>query len=312
MLVKIFRFRLINKIMASPLGNNKKFCSSCKKTLLKNKLGIRKSKQCGICKKNLSNVNQEYCKECAPLVPPSSWGIETALLSGIIASDGWLFGKRRNIGFANTDSGFMKAFLLLVNTKRKPTQRHNKRGKDYEEFCLTDHALYNLMIELGITPCKSLTIGTLKLPKDVDGRIDYFWLFLRGAFYGDGHISKTTQRFKMNICSGSEKYLFWLRKEIALHLDNKDILQAMGISYSNKAKAYYLNMPKRYFSVLYENMFLQYQGNHIREYALNNIGHTSKNKLLYRWYCMIQSSHNEKQRAKEKSSFITRTSYEIS
>lgn len=73
-------------------------------------------------------------------------------------------------------------------------------------------SLYNWLVDIGLTPNKSKTIGKLKIPEE------YFFDFLRGCFDGDGSIYaywdprwESGYVFHISFVSVSPSFLEWLQ-----------------------------------------------------------------------------------------------------
>ncbi len=147
-----------------------------------------------------------------------TWRPEFAYALGLLATDGNLSPDGRHISLTSKDIDLLKTFKKCLGIE-------NSIGKNYGGFgnkktsCnrvqFGDVIFYRWLLELGLTPNKSKTIGTLKIPKK------FFFDFLRGCFDGDGSINaywdprwKSSYMFYLKFYSGSIHFLQWLQKTI--------------------------------------------------------------------------------------------------
>jgi hypothetical protein len=85
----------------------------------------------------------------------------------------------------------------------------------------SDRRSYDWLLEIGLTPAKSLTLGPLAIPDD------YFADFFRGCIDGDGSIATYTDRYHtfkkptyvytrlyVSIVSASPRFVVWLRATV--------------------------------------------------------------------------------------------------
>jgi hypothetical protein len=246
-------------------------CKMCEKDKLQEKtytIGGKAFVVCAGCGSKISAglyglMREPYCKQCIPNISPAPWSIELKYLAGLVAADGTLeSGGDHRIGFNNTDPNLMKTFLYLIQSPRIASvhEYDNPNHKPAHNIYVRDRGYYNLFVKVGLIPRKSLCLGEVDLPRGTDGKITDFFLFVRGAFEGDGSISHAKAKSaNMTISSGSKNYLVWLRKEIAVSLDDPEIIQNCSISdpkAEGKNPELYLRM--QYVPVLYKKMYLDY------------------------------------------------------
>lgn len=150
-------------------------------------------------------MRRQYKVDC-------TWTPELAYVIGLITSDGNLSPSGRHISLTSKDIG-------MVETARKLLRLSNKigrkaRGGEFEKkyFVLQfgDINFYEFLLEIGLTPAKSKTLGELKIPKS------FFADFLRGCIDGDGNIGSYNHpessyiQIRLSLCSGSKKFLDWI------------------------------------------------------------------------------------------------------
>ena len=133
---------------------------------------------------------------------------------GLIVTDGNLSKDGRHINVTSKDRRYLfyvkRALGLTVKVGRK--SRGGFRNKIYSNLQFGDVKFYKYLLDVGLTPRKSLTIGALKIDEV------YFHDFLRGVIDGDGSINswihKTNGReqWALRIISGSRKFIGWLQK----------------------------------------------------------------------------------------------------
>lgn len=135
---------------------------------------------------------------------------------GYIATDGSLSIDGRHIIITSKDRAHLyslrKALLLKNRIGRKA--RGYEIEKKYSQLQFGDINFYRYLISLGLTPNKSLTLGSLKIDNN------FFIDFLRGVIDGDGNIAtwvhKTNNHTQwcLRIYSASNSFIKWLNKEI--------------------------------------------------------------------------------------------------
>ena len=133
---------------------------------------------------------------------------------GLIVTDGNLSKDGRHMSITSKDRQYLfyirRALGLTVKIGRK--SRGGSRKKNYSSLQFGDVKFYKYLLEIGLTPNKSLTLGVLKIDEV------YFHDFLRGVIDGDGSINswihKTNrhEQWALRIISGSFKFIGWLQK----------------------------------------------------------------------------------------------------
>jgi hypothetical protein len=147
-----------------------------------------------------------------------AWRPDLAYAVGLITADGSLSKNGRHINFTSKDLDLIKTFqacLNLEDIKVGQKTRGFESAKKYYQIQFGDVLFYNWLVELGLTPKKSLTISSVKIPGD------YFFDFVRGEWDGDGTIIcnkdkrwKNSYIVSIGFSSGSKDFLLWLQSEI--------------------------------------------------------------------------------------------------
>lgn len=170
------------------------------------------------------------------------WDHNFAYIIGVIATDGNLSSDLRHIIITSKDYEMVttcKNSLGLTNKITK-TSRGGSQDKKYYMLQFGDKNFLEFLLELGLTPRKSKTMSTLKIPKK------YFADFFRGCIDGDGSISISKHpesnypQYKTRLCSASNNFLDWIL------LSCKKTFKVSGgsISKTDKSSVYTLTFGK--------------------------------------------------------------------
>lgn len=139
------------------------------------------------------------------------WSSAVAYCVGLITTDGCLSGDGRHIEFTSKD-------LELVETVKRclgPQNRIGTKGRGdgrrrYFRIQIGNVELYRWLCSLGLTPRKSLTLGSLDIPDT------FFADFFRGCLDGDGNIMAyqdsvfpNSLRLYVRLYSASRPHLDW-------------------------------------------------------------------------------------------------------
>jgi len=103
---------------------------------------------------------------------------------GLISADGNLSKDSRHIEITSKTKEYLIDIkkALKINAKISKKSRGGSKIKIYSHLRFSDAAFYKFLLNTGLTPRKSLTLGKIK----IDHR--YFPHFLRGVIDGDGCI----------------------------------------------------------------------------------------------------------------------------
>lgn len=150
-------------------------------------------------------------------------------LVGLIATDGNLSIDGRHIVITSKDIDFLEQIKTTLGLSNKITMKARDRSteKKYGVLSLGDVQLYKYLLQLGLTPRKSLTLGALSIPSA------YFKDFFRGVIDGDGNIRKWIhptnhyEQWELRIYSASLDFITWLEKS------SKTILGCNGVIIHN-------------------------------------------------------------------------------
>lgn len=141
-----------------------------------------------------------------------SWTAEIAYCIGLIASDGSLSRDGRHIDFTTTDYQLAEVYRSILRPTAKIGEKRNGSGDTSFRVQIGDVALYDFLIDCGLTCNKSLTLNALSVP-DIDYRD-----FLRGCFDGDGTSYAymdtrwpASYMYYLCLASASEPFLRWIR-----------------------------------------------------------------------------------------------------
>ncbi|HSX19268.1 MAG TPA: LAGLIDADG family homing endonuclease [Candidatus Saccharimonadales bacterium] len=145
------------------------------------------------------------------------WSADLAYVVGLIASDGCLSKDGRHIDFTSKDLDQVETFARILNLKNKIAlkSRGHSSEKIYYHIQFGNVKFYKFLLQIGLTPHKSKTISTLKIPNK------YFVDFLRGCFDGDGHTYsywdprwRSSFMLYFGLTSASNEFLKWIKERI--------------------------------------------------------------------------------------------------
>lgn len=150
---------------------------------------------------------------------PLKWDAHVAYAVGLAATDGCLVGDGRHVSIGSEDRELVEAFLRCVG---RPNAYISKDGdRDYFRAQLGDVELYRFLLDAGLTPRKSLTLGELRFPAEL------FWDVARGLIDGDGSVSNYVhnpikavnldyryERFHLHFLSASPAHANWIHAEL--------------------------------------------------------------------------------------------------
>ncbi len=186
----------------------------------------------------------------------TDWSTDFAYAIGLIATDGNLSPDGRHISFTSKDFEMIEHYksALKLTNKVGMKARGYDTVKRYYVIQFGDVNFYRFLLDIGLTPRKSRTIGRLNIPDE------FFYDFLRGCFDGDGTIGTNCHpeskylQLKIRFYSGSFEFLTWLRemtskdgikgyllkgKSIyALSFAKKDSIKLLKLMYYNGCNLY--------------------------------------------------------------------------
>ena len=162
---------------------------------------------------NRSQINQSFFK---------SWSPQMAYVLGYIFADGAIEDVQKSsrtcyIAMSSVDVSILNQVRQSMNSNHKFYLRKSRlvtylNGKSYTSkdsfiFRIGSKLMYNDLLELGVTPRKSLSIPFPTIPTE------YLHFFVRGYFDGDGCLHLKEDKYpKVIFTSGSSKFTDGLAK----------------------------------------------------------------------------------------------------
>ena len=167
------------------------------------------------------------------------WSSDFAYAIGLITTDGNLSPDGRHINFTSKDLELIKFFkqCLGLDNKIGRKARGGQKEKKYNVIQFGDVNFYKFLLNIGLTPKKSKTLGVINIPDK------YFFDFLRGHFDGDGTFYsywdprwRSSFMFYTEFISASIKHINWLRKKITAFLGIKGHVTHDGLKSTYQLK----------------------------------------------------------------------------
>lgn len=150
--------------------------------------------------------SQTRCSRSCP-GPKVFWSKNLAYVVGLIASDGCLQrGDVKRISIASSDHDHLKVIQSLL-----PHSKLYGPNKGCYQVSVTWPRLYDLLIDIGLHPKKSLSLGPLSIPNHL------FFDFIRGVIDGDGSVSYNRGYLSIAICSYAKRFRAWLHSKLESH-----------------------------------------------------------------------------------------------
>ena len=145
------------------------------------------------------------------------WTANLAYAIGLIATDGCLLSDGLLIDLTSKDREQLLNFSKCVGVDFKIGTKWSSKGDECLRIQFKNRIFYDFLLSIGLTPKKSLTMGSIKIPDK------YFFDFLRGCFDGDGSFYsywdprwRSSHMFYLGFASASLKHLVWLQEEIKI------------------------------------------------------------------------------------------------
>jgi hypothetical protein len=127
------------------------------------------------------------------------WSPNLAYAVGLLATDGNLSGDGRHLSLTSKDRDLLETFRACLNISAAITPHRGGHGGTNLRVQWGDRHFYNWLVNIGLTPAKSLTLRPLAIPDVV------FVDFLRGCIDGDGSVTVYVDRYNMK---KSERYVY--------------------------------------------------------------------------------------------------------
>ncbi len=134
---------------------------------------------------------------------------------GLITTDGCISGDERHINITSADRQHLETVRRIMGLKIAiGKKRSGPRTSVSHQIQIGSRGMVRFLTAVGLTPRKSLTIGSLEVPDDA------FPDFLRGVIDGDGsirtwiHPGNGIQQWALKISTASPAFAAWLRSRI--------------------------------------------------------------------------------------------------
>ena len=114
------------------------------------------------------------------------WTPEVAYAVGLLATDGNLSPSGRHVSVSSAEREVLETFLRCVDRRAKIGSVDGGYGTRGLRVQIGDVGLYRWLQSIGLTPRKSLTLGSISVPDD------FLAPLLRGLLDGDGSIIDST------------------------------------------------------------------------------------------------------------------------
>ena len=184
----------------------------------------------------------------------TKWSPTLAYVLGIIATDGNLSPDKRHINVTSKDKTIVEQIKKALKIKNKIGRKAREKFGDKKYYVLQfgDVNFYEFLLSIGITPAKSKTISTIKIPKKL------FYDFFRGCIDGDGNISisyhpeSKIPQLKLRLCSASNSFLIWI-----LEFIRKNTKINGGWIYTDKKQIHTLNFGKKDSIKIFELIYYE-------------------------------------------------------
>jgi len=151
-----------------------------------------------------------------------AWSADLAWVVGLMASDGNLARGGHALSLTSNDIELLDSVRGILGIDNKLGRVCGGWGTACHRLQWRDRTFHGWLMEIGLTPRKSLTLGPLAIPDE------YFADFFRGCIDGDGTIlvytdrhhsaRKSTyvyQRLYVSLVSASRPFLDWVQDTVA-------------------------------------------------------------------------------------------------
>lgn len=152
---------------------------------------------------------------------PVAWTPEVAYAVGLIATDGNLARRKRQMSFVSKDIDQIETFRRCLGLRAPIFRVRSGSGRLHHKVQWCNSRLYHWLLGIGLRPAKSRTLGALAVPDE------YFRDFFRGCIDGDGSIRTYVDRYNtfkkssyvytrlyLSLVSASPRFLEWVRATI--------------------------------------------------------------------------------------------------
>lgn len=169
------------------------------------------------------------------------WSSNFAYAIGLLTTDGNLSPDGRHFNFTSKDMDQLINFMNCLKIKVKIGQKTSGyTGKKTTQIQFGSVKLYKFLLNIGMTPAKTKTIGAINIPSE------YLFDFLRGHLDGDGCFYsywdkrwKSSYMFYTVFVSASKKHIEWIQEII-----NQKLKISGYITNARKSSVYQLRYAK--------------------------------------------------------------------
>ena len=169
----------------------------------------------------------ELCRWPGVVRRPTSyeWTAATAYAVGLLATDGCLIERGHSIAFVSKDVELVETLLACLGREPRYRVDRTRVGRPLYRFQTKDVVLYRWLVAAGLTPRKSLTLGSIRAPDALLAHV------VRGLLDGDGSIINKVWRadtgrrsdyyyehLRTQFVSASRAHLDWLRSRLSASL----------------------------------------------------------------------------------------------
>lgn len=148
------------------------------------------------------------------------WSSTMAYVVGLMATDGCLLSKRRQLNFKSEDRALVETFLQCLGRPTNVSQARTRGGGIVYFKQFGDAALYRWLEGVGLMPRKSLVLGPLQVPDELlphcargfldgDGSLINYWYEGTGKAAG-----KRYEGFTTRFISASRAHVVWLQEAL--------------------------------------------------------------------------------------------------
>ena len=164
-----------------------------------------------------------------PKGKPVIWSPQVAYAVGLITTDGNLSPDGRHMNLTSKDIEQIENFRACLGLTNKVGRkaRYNEKEKKYYVLQFGNVIFYKWLLDIGLTPKKSLTLKALKVPDE------YFFHFLRGCLDGDGNILRymdkvfpKSERLYVRFYCASMPHSQWMQQTVERLVNLKGKIRA--------------------------------------------------------------------------------------
>lgn len=150
------------------------------------------------------------------------WSSDLAYAVGLLVTDGSLSKDGRHIILVSKDREQLTNFSKAIGRQSLPIDRTKSgyTGQYVPRIQFSDAMLYRFLMNIGLTPNKTKTIGKILMPEE------YFFDFLRGHHDGDGYFYSyfdprwpSSFMYYLSFVSSSKRHIDWIRSQLKSSLD---------------------------------------------------------------------------------------------